>query len=142
MSIRNFYDPWDMLRIFNDSFNKSVSPVPKDSPESAPWRANVDVSEDDKAIYIHAELPGVKKEDIKIDVHDGYLKISGEKTHQHKKEGVKYYRLERSYGKFERSFQLPENVKGDNVQAAFKDGILDVTIPKPEPKKPSSIQIQ
>lgn len=97
----------------------------------------VDISEDDKQMFINIELPGMEKDDVKITVSDDkILTIKGEKKHEAKKEEKNYLRVERSYGSFLRSFSLPENVKTDDIKGNFEKGILHLTLPKTEVKKP------
>lgn len=97
----------------------------------------VDISEDDKQMFIHVELPGMEKDDVKITIsEDKILTIKGEKKREEKKEEKNYLRVERSYGSFLRSFSLPDNVQPDDITAAFEKGILHLTLPKTEVKKP------
>eukprot|EP01112_Ceratiomyxa_fruticulosa_P014033 TRINITY_DN3993_c0_g1_i1.p1 TRINITY_DN3993_c0_g1~~TRINITY_DN3993_c0_g1_i1.p1 ORF type:complete len:189 (-),score=51.20 TRINITY_DN3993_c0_g1_i1:197-763(-) len=98
---------------------------------NALWRPTVDLRENEKSYIVHAELPGLRKEDINIDVHDGVLSISGERKFEHKEEKEKYHRVERSYGKFYRSFAIPKTVDPSTINANFNDGVLEVVIAKP-----------
>ena len=101
------------------------------------WTPRWDLSETDKEFHIHAELPGVDKKDVKVDVEGDTLSISGEKRHEKKEgEGQKWHRIERSYGSFKRSVRLPDGVEPASVKASFENGVLEVTVPKP-PEKPS-----
>ncbi|MCS7001004.1 MAG: Hsp20/alpha crystallin family protein [Bacteroidota bacterium] len=103
----------------------------------------VDISEDKENFYISAELPGIAKEDIKVSISDdGVLTISGEKKQEQKQEGKNFYRIERRYGTFTRSFSLPENVKRDAISARFENGVLHLTLPKQEPAQPKVTEIQ
>lgn len=108
------------------------------------WTPVVDITEDDDNYLIEAELPQVKKEDVKIRVAHGQLSISGERSLKRETENdsKKYHRVERSYGRFVRSFRLPEDVEEDKVKAEFADGVLSVTIPKSEKSKPKEIDIK
>jgi HSP20 family protein len=99
------------------------------------WSPAVDVAEDDKEFVITADLPEVNKEDIKITTTDGRLTISGERTREEKHEDKTWHRVERSYGKYSRSFRIPEEVEADNISAAYKDSVLTVHLPKSSPKK-------
>ena len=101
----------------------------------------VDISEDASNIYVHAELPGLSKDDVRLTVCEGTLILRGEKKHQEKKEDRNYYRIERRYGEFVRQFTLPENVKEEDVRANFTNGILEITIPKSEPQKPKEHEV-
>ncbi|MEI8135488.1 MAG: Hsp20/alpha crystallin family protein [bacterium] len=96
----------------------------------------VDISQDAKHIYLHAELPGLTKEDVQLTVSDGTLTLKGEKKQEEKSEDKNYLRIERRYGQFMRQFTLPENVIESEVHAQFTNGVLDITIPKSEPTKP------
>jgi HSP20 family protein len=96
---------------------------------------SMDIFEEDGNVVVKAELPGMKKEDIEVTVTDHTMRISGEKKREEKIEKKDYYWEERSYGSFARSFQLPSEVQTDKVEAKFKDGILEVKIPKTEEAK-------
>ena len=89
-----------------------------------------------------AELPGMKKEDIDVSLHDGALSISGERKGEEKFQGAETFRSERFVGRFQRSITLPSEVKGDQVKAQYKDGILTVTLPKSEAAKPKQIEVK
>lgn len=105
----------------------------------------VDITDDEKHLYIHAEMPGIKKEDIKVTVSDeNVLVIKGKKENETKEEDKKrnYLRMERSYGEFTRSFALPENVNTEDIQAKFEDGVLNLTFEKTEPEQPKERQIE
>jgi HSP20 family protein len=106
------------------------------------WTPLVDITEDDKEYLIKAELPEVKKEDVKVGVEEGTLAISGERKFEKEEKGKKYHRIERAYGSFMRSFTLPEGAAGDKVTAEFKDGVLKVHLPKSPEVKPKSIDVK
>jgi HSP20 family protein len=101
----------------------------------------VDLYEKDDCVMIKAELPGVDKNDINIDLKDRLLTLSGERTHDQEVNEENYYRRERSYGKFQRTFTLPADVDSDKIKAEFKDGVLQIEIPKPEEKKAKKVTI-
>ena len=105
------------------------------------WNPSVDLSETDDHYEVKAEIPGMKKEEIKISVKDNVLTLSGEKKQEIKKDDEKAYRIERMYGQFERSFTLPKNVEADAIKAKYKDGVLTVQIPKTEEVKPKEIVV-
>ena len=105
------------------------------------WNPVADTNDKDDRFVITAELPGVDKKDIVIDVKDGVLTLKGERTYDNEVTDDKYYRKERAYGKFERSFALPVNVDADKIKAEYKDGVLEIEIPKPEEHKPKKITI-
>ena len=106
------------------------------------WTPLVDITEDEKEYLIKAELPEVKKEDVKVTVENGTLSITGERKLEKEEKGKKFHRVERSYGSFMRSFTLPEGATGDKVSAEFKDGVLKVHLPKSEEVKPKSIDVK
>ncbi|WP_447974734.1 Hsp20/alpha crystallin family protein [Nitrospira sp. Kam-Ns4a] len=108
----------------------------------AEWAPLVDIVEDDKEYLIKAELPEVKKEEIKVCVQDDVLSISGERKYEKEEKGKKYHRVERAYGSFMRSFTLPDDADGSKVSAEFKDGVLKVHLPKSEKAKPKSIEVK
>jgi HSP20 family protein len=113
--------------------------------EYGAFAPRVDISEDDKHLYLNAEIPGVNKDNVKVSVKDdNVLTIKGEKKAEVKEEDEdkSYIRLERSYGEFTRSFQLPENVDSDSVEAKFEDGVLNITLDKKEPEKPKEKEIK
>jgi len=108
----------------------------------AQWAPLVDIIEDDKEYLIKAELPEVRKEDVKVSVEDGVLTISGERKHEAEENGAKYHRVERAYGLFSRSFTVPESADASKVSAEFKNGVLIVHLPKDEKAKPKSIEVK
>ncbi len=95
----------------------------------------VDVFEEEDAIVVKAELPGMKKEDISVELADGVLRISGEKKREEKVEKKNYYRIERSSGSFERRISLPVEIQSDKAKASFRDGVLEIKVPKTEEAK-------
>lgn len=101
-------------------------------PEMDDITATVDIFEQDGDVVLKAEVPGMKKEDIEVNLSENTITISGKKERQEKVEKKDYYRLERSYGSFKRSFHLPSGVQSDRAKANFKDGVLEVRIPKTE----------
>jgi HSP20 family protein len=106
------------------------------------WSPALDIAETSDEYLMRAELPGVKKEDVKISLAQNVLTITGEKKTEYKEENKKYHRLERSYGTFQRSFTLPSPVKADDVSASFKEGILEIRVPKTEEAKAKVIDIK
>ena len=95
------------------------------------WFPEIDVFEKDNRLVTQIDLPGMKKEDIKVEVTDGQLAISGERKHEAEEKGEEFYRSEREYGRFYRSVPLPEGAKVDDVKATFTDGVLEVSVPLP-----------
>jgi HSP20 family protein len=124
------------------------SPVPRtagagmDTMTVFDWAPSVDIAETAEEFRIKAELPEVKKEDVKISVDNGILRLEGERRQEKEEKGKKYHRIERSYGSFLRTFTLPDNVDDSKVRAEFKDGVLDVRLPKTEKAKPKAIEVK
>ncbi|MFO0707781.1 MAG: Hsp20/alpha crystallin family protein [Nitrospira sp.] len=114
----------------------------KEAITVAEWSPLVDITEDEKEYTIKAELPDVKKEDIKLNVHDDVLTITGERKYEKEEKSKKYHRVERAYGSFMRSFTLPEDADGSKVSAEYKDGLLKVRLPKSEKAKPKAIEVK
>jgi HSP20 family protein len=106
------------------------------------WLPAVDVLERDDAFEVKAELPGLKKEQVKITLRDDILTIRGEKKQEPEEEKRQYRRSERSYGMFQRSFTLPASVRHDKIDATFQDGVLTVVLPKSEEAKPRDIEVK
>jgi HSP20 family protein len=114
----------------------------KEALTVAQWSPLVDITEDEKEYLIKAELPDMKKEDVRLTVENGVLAISGERKFEKEEKGRKYHRIERAYGSFVRSFSLPEDADGSKVTADFKDGMLQVHLPKSVKAKPKAIEIK
>jgi HSP20 family protein len=106
------------------------------------WSPLVDITEDDKEYLVKAEIPEIKKEDIKINVHDDVLTLSGERKYEKEEKGKKYHRVERAYGSFLRSFTLPEDADGSKISAEYKDGMLKLHLPKSEQAKKKAIEVK
>lgn len=106
------------------------------------WAPSVDIVEDDKEWLVKADLPEVKKEDVRVTVEDGVLTITGERKFEKEEKDKKYHRIERSYGNFLRSFALPDAADGSKVNAEFKDGVLKVHLPKSEKTKPKTVEVK
>lgn len=145
-------DLFNLQREMNRLFGDFLPTAKKEQEEfaSAVWRPMVDVHEDDDSFQVDAEIPGVRKEDLKINFQDGILTISGERTYDREqkegngenRKGVSCHRMERFYGKFYRSFSFPSAVAPDAINARFEDGVLHVTVPKAEQVKPRQIEIR
>ncbi len=128
----------EMNRLFDDFFGR---PVTRPGWTEAAWCPCVDVSETKDNVIIKTELPGISKDDVKVSVQDNILTLSGEKKQEKEEKDANYHRMERSYGSFSRSFTLPTSVQPDKVKAAYKDGILRITLPKSEEVKAKQIPI-
>jgi HSP20 family protein len=107
----------------------------------ADWAPSVDISETDSAYLIKGEIPGVKKEDVKVTIQDGMLTIQGERKQEKEEKGKKFHRVECSYGSFVRSFRVPEDADENKVKAEFKDGMINVTLPKSARAKTKAINV-
>ncbi len=130
--IKRGYDDFNIRRMFEDFDepffdNFWLKPFDGSNFKFAP---KVDITEDDKNLYVSAEIPGVAKDDINVTMNENLLTLSGEKKREEKEERKNYYRLERSMGAFTRTFNVPVPVKADFINAEFKDGILKITLPK------------
>src|SRR2546421_11780203 len=108
----------------------------------ADWTPLADITEDEKEYLIKAELPEMKKEDVKVTVENGVLTISGERKFEKEEKNKKYHRVERSYGTFVRSFTLPDNADSSKVNAQYRDGVLTVDVQKSEQAKPRAIDVK
>jgi len=106
------------------------------------WAPLVDISEDDQEYLIKAELPEVKKEDVKVTAEEGTVTIMGECRFEKEEKGKKYHRVERAFGSFGRSFSLPDDASPAKVTAEFKDGVLTVHLAKAEKAKPQQIEVK
>lgn len=107
----------------------------------ADWMPSVDISETDEGYQIKGEIPGVRKEDVKVTIQNGMLTIQGERKQEKEEKNKKFHRVECSYGSFMRSFRLPEDADESAVKAEFKDGMLNVSLPKSAKAKPKSINV-
>jgi len=106
------------------------------------WTPKVDIYETDNSYVLNAELPGLTKEEINIDVNDNTLTLKGEKKFEEKVEKDNYVRVERHYGSFSRSFVLSEDVNPEAIKASYKEGVLELTLPKKEEAKPKEIKVE
>ena len=128
---------------FGGLFDSLFYPAQRHDSWESDWNWNpvVDIYEEDTHYVITAEIPGVDKKDIVIDVKDRVLTLKGERSSERDVNDNHYYRRERSHGKFERAFSLPADVDADRIDASFKDGVLKLAIPKPEERKPKQITV-
>ncbi|OGU62934.1 MAG: hypothetical protein A2V66_10035 [Ignavibacteria bacterium RBG_13_36_8] len=130
-----------MMSSFNDKFGLSRKEM-SDEYENAVWMPLTDVYEDKDNYMLKVDLPGVNKDDLKISYTNGELIISGERKQEKEEKDGKYHRIERTFGKYYRSFALPKEIKSDKIEAEFKDGQLSVSIPKAEEVKPKELEIK
>jgi HSP20 family protein len=146
------YDPFeeltrlqrDMTRLFDESFRapaRSGSDGNGQGITTRAWAPLVDVREDANEVVVHAELPGVKQEDIDIEVTGDTLILRGERKFEETEQKKNYVRVERAYGSFQRSFTIGVPIETDKVAAEFKDGVLTIHLPKSEAIKPKKVQV-
>ena len=124
---------------FDDAWGRARRP--DEEFVTGSWMPAVDVRETKEALEIAAELPGLDPKDVEVSVDGGVLTLKGARRFEKATEGETYHRVERSYGAFERSFNLPTNVDADKVRAVYRHGILHLTLPKREEAKPKAIAI-
>ena len=143
------WDPFKEMEDLQSRFARLFGSTPariangdKEALTVAEWAPSVDITEDDKEYLVKADLPEVKKEDVKVTVENGVLTITGERKFEKEEKGKKYHRIERSYGNFLRSFTLPEAADGSKVNAEFKDGVLKVRLPKTEKAKAKAVEVK
>jgi HSP20 family protein len=145
MNVRELDDLQTRLATFANFFGRAPVRAPNGKEEAltvAEWAPLVDIIEDDKQYLIKAELPEVTKADVKVTVQDDVLTITGERIFEKEADGKKYHRVERAYGRFGRSFTVPEDADGNGVVAEYKDGVLKVYHPKSEKAKPKAIEVK
>ncbi|MEM8734575.1 MAG: Hsp20/alpha crystallin family protein [Planctomycetota bacterium] len=143
---RNNYGPFDELsqdmeRVFDSLLGKTVGTIlrPGATEKFVP---SMDVGESEDAFFMTLDLPGVNPDEVKIELHEGKLTVSGERTAAGKAEGVKYHRIERTSGEFKRVVSLPTDVDLEKIDAEYRHGLLTVTLPKIAKKQPTQIEIR
>lgn len=138
------WDPFQELVSWSNRLNRSLPDHPAGQTEDSfgAWAPPVDIFERDQNLVIRAELPGVDKNDIDVRIENGVLALHGERKRESQVDEGSAYRLERIYGTFTRSFTLPTTVDPSRIEATYKDGVLQVTVPKLETAKPKKITIQ
>lgn len=134
---RSLFSLNDVDNVFDDFFNRRVS-----YPTETEISPRINVEENDNEWLISAELPGVAKEDVKVNFQDNVLTISGEKKFEKEDKNKNYHRVERSYGKFSRALNINSTVMADKIDANYKDGILTIALPKAEEAKPKLIDVK
>lgn len=127
-----------MNELFEEAFGLKR---PYQVAANAPWLPPVDILESKEGYLLRAELPGMKREDFSLEVKDGTLTLSGERKFDEAADGVQYHRVERLAGRFSRSFTLPQIVKSEEIKATYRDGVLEIHVPKAEEAKPKQIAI-
>ena len=113
----------------------------KETLAMADWAPCVDISETDAAYLVNAEIPGVKKEDVRVTIEDGMLTLQGERKMEKESKSNKFHRVERCYGSFMRSFLVPDDADEGKIKAEFKDGMLNITLAKSEKAKPRQVNV-
>ena len=131
----------EVNRLYNDFFGGFPSMFDTELSRSE-WTPSVDISETKDEIVVKTEVPGMNKDDIKITLQDNVLTLRGERKQEKEEKETNFHRMERCYGSFTRSFNLPTVVQADKIKATYKDGILNVTLPKAEEVKPKQIPIE
>ena len=106
------------------------------------WRPAIDIEEKDGKYLVRADLPGLDKKDIHIELRDGYLILRGERKSEHEEKDDTYQRVERTYGSFERTCRVPEGVTEKDIHAKYKDGVLELTVPAPKPIEPKTTEVK
>jgi len=144
---RPFRDLWsiqdEINRIFEDFFGRVPERRLAETPgEIAQWTPDLDLAETDNEYIVKADLPGLKQDQIKISLRDNLLTVKGERKSEKEEKGKNYHRIERSFGAFARTITLPGKVQGDKVKASYKDGVLEITLPKSEESKSKEISIE
>ena len=134
----------DLLNRYNRSLGMPASggSEGREVISKTDWTPAVDITETKDAFVIKAELPGISREDVKVNEHDGVLSISGERKLENEDSDRKHHRVERLYGSFVRSFSLPDNVDEEGINAEYKDGVLLLTLTKEEKSGPRAIEVQ
>lgn len=138
---------WDPFAGFDTLFNRVTPNLPRLFMEEeggigVEFTPLADIAETEKEYLVRAELPGLKKEDVKVTMTNGFMTIEGERKREMEEKGEKLHRVERYYGRFVRNFALPENIAPETVRCECKDGVLTVHIPKTERQKPREIVVQ
>jgi len=125
-----------MSNIFSDQGTREASLF------RGAWSPAVDISEDNNSFYLYVELPGLNRDDVNVSYEEGLLTITGEKKVADESKERNYHRVERGYGRFERSFRLTSNIDANKISADFSNGVLAVTLPKVETAKPKEIEVK
>lgn len=136
------YEPWNLLNQLQRELERMhEGDAEGGSIATAQWAPAVDIKEESDRFVLHADIPGVKPEEIDVSMEDGVLTIKGEKESESKTEEKGYKRIERSYGSFYRRFSLPDTADPEGINAKSKNGVLEIVIPKREAVKPKKISV-
>ena len=136
-----FRELFEVQQSLNNLFNANYDRANREEAALNTWTPAVDIYEDESEFLLKIELPEMSKEDIKVNLNENVLAISGERRFENEEKRDNYHRVERSYGPFYRSFTLPPNVNAEGINAAYKDGVLRLTLPKKEEAKPKQINV-
>lgn len=143
MSTISSYDPFRNVRSLQGEINRLFDRNMDDTTgQMTLWPMRVDIREDENQVVIKSDVPGMEQKDIKVNIDNNMLTISGERKFDDEENKEKYHRVERAYGRFSRTFQLPNTTNTGKIHASYKNGVLEVTLPKLEEAKPRSIQVQ
>lgn len=135
--------PWTPLRDLEGQFNRMFGELARDYvPFDRGWAPAVDMKENGLEYTLEADLPGMKKEEIDVSVVDNVVTLKGERKHESETKEKDYHRVERRYGSFERSFEIPGGFDAGKIAAQFDNGVLRVTLPKREESKPKQIEVK
>jgi HSP20 family protein len=124
----------EMNRLFNTFFEDNGG-------SNRRWAPAMDLADAGDHLVLKADLPGLSEDDVRIEIQDRHLTVSGERKAEHEEKREGYYRMERAYGSFSRSVTLPDGIDADKIDASFDKGVLEVRIPKPEERKPHRVEI-
>ena len=147
MPLIRWTDPFRDIAVLQDRMNRLFGdflergPSREEGMETGTWLPNVDIYETKDAVCVRAELPGVDKDAVHVEVKEGVLTLRGERKFEREVKEENYHRIERAYGTFHRSFTLPSSVDAEKVSARMKDGVLEVDLPKREQARPKQITI-
>ena len=147
MAIVRWWDPMrdlssiqeKMNQLFEDTFSRTRGR--DEALGKGMWTPAVDILETEDAVVVKAEIPGVERDQIAVEIKDGILTLHGERKFEKEVKEENYHRIERAYGTFHRSFSLPSSVEQDKISAKFNEGVLEVTLPKKERAKPKQIKV-
>ena len=134
--------PFEGLTTWYDDFEKFFDDSFTTENLQKTWYPAVDIEHKEKEYILKADLPGMKKEDIKVTVENGYLTLQGERKTEHEENKNTYHRIERTSGRFQRSFKIPEGLTDKQIKAKYHDGVLELTIPTPKAEEPRSINVK
>ncbi|PKM13221.1 MAG: heat-shock protein Hsp20 [Gammaproteobacteria bacterium HGW-Gammaproteobacteria-3] len=135
------YEPWGLLTQLQKELDRAYEGSGEGSIATAEWAPTVDIKEEKDKFVLHADIPGVKPEDIDVSMENGVLTIKGEKNTEAKTEKENYKRIERTYGSFYRRFSLPDSANAEAISAKSRHGVLEITIPKQEAVQPKKIAV-